>query len=156
MAPEAARILTSRAICGKISGKGGERMTDAELQFFMGHEAALPIYAALREAVFSRWPDTELRAAKTQLTFKARYGFAFVSTRRMGRGCPEVFIIVSFGLGRELRHPRIFAASEPIPGAGRITASSPRRRRSTASSWPGWTRRAPSRSQSDSQPMEVR
>ena len=116
MAPEAARILTSRAICGKISGKGGERMTDAELQFFMGREAALPIYAALREEIFSRWPDTELRAAKTQLTFKARYGFAFVSTRRMGRRCPEVFIIVSFGLGRELRHPRIFAASEPYPG----------------------------------------
>ena len=91
-------------------------MTDAELQFFMGHEAALPIYAALREEIFSRWPDTELRAAKTQLTFKARYGFAFVSTRRMGRRCPEVFIIVSFGLGRELRHPRIFAASEPYPG----------------------------------------
>ena len=91
-------------------------MTDAELQFFMGHEAALPIYSALREEIFSRWPDTELRAAKTQLTFKARYGFAFVSTRRMGRRCPEVFIILSLGLGRELKSGRVLAASEPYPG----------------------------------------
>ena len=64
----------------------------------------------------SLWPDTEIRCAKTQITFAARYGFAFVSTRRMGRRCPEVFIIVSFGLGRELRSERIFAASEPYPG----------------------------------------
>lgn len=58
----------------------------------------------------------EIRVAKTQITFKARYGFAFVSTRRMGRRCPEVFIIVSFGLHREVSSPRILAASEPYPG----------------------------------------
>ena len=91
-------------------------MTQDELQFFAGHGAALPIYTELRSRVFAQWPDVEVRVARTQITFKARYGFAFVSTRRMGRHCPEVFIIVSFGLGRELRHPRIFAASEPYPG----------------------------------------
>ena len=90
-------------------------MTDAELQFFMGHERALPIYAALRALVLERWPETEIRVAKTQISFRARFGFAFVSTRRMGRACPEVFIVVSFGLGRELKSPRVFAASEPYP-----------------------------------------
>ena len=63
-------------------------MTDAELQFFMGHERALPIYAALRALVLGRWPETEIRVAKTQISFRARYGFAFVSTRRMSRACP--------------------------------------------------------------------
>ncbi len=90
-------------------------MTQDELQFFAGHGAALPIYTELRSRVFARWPDVEVRVARTQITFKARYGFAFVSTRRMGRRCPEVFIIVSFGLGREVRSERIFAASEPYP-----------------------------------------
>ncbi len=90
-------------------------MTQDELQFFAGHGAALPIYTELRSRVFAQWPDTEVRVARTQITFKARYGFAFVSTRRMGRRCPEVFIIVSFGLGREVRSERIFAASEPYP-----------------------------------------
>ena len=90
-------------------------MTQDELQFFAGHGAALPIYTELRSRVFAQWPDGEVRVARTQITFRARYGFAFVSTRRMGRRCPEVFIIVSFGLGREVRSERIFAASEPYP-----------------------------------------
>ena len=90
-------------------------MTQDELQFFAGHGAALPIYTELRSRVFAQWPDVEVRVARTQITFKARYGFAFVSTRRMGRRCPEVFIIVSFGQGREVRSERIFAASEPYP-----------------------------------------
>lgn len=90
-------------------------MTQDELQFFAGHGAALPIYTELRSRVFAQWPDVEVRVARTQITFKARYGFAFVSTRRIGRRCPEVFIIVSFGLGREVRSERIFAASDPYP-----------------------------------------
>lgn len=90
-------------------------MTQDELQFFAGHGAALPIYTELRSRVFAQWPDVEVRVARTQITFRARYGFAFVSTRRMGRRCPEVLIIVSFGLGREVRSERIFAASEPYP-----------------------------------------
>ena len=90
-------------------------MTQDELQFFAGHGAALPIYTELRSRVFAQWPDVEVRVARTQITFRARYGFAFVSTRRMGRRCPEVFIIVSFGLGREVCSERIFAASEPYP-----------------------------------------
>ena len=91
-------------------------MTQDELQFFAGHGAALPIYTERRSRVFAQWPDVEVRVARTQITFKARYGFAFVSTRRMGRRCPEVFIIVSFGLHREVSSPRILAASEPCPG----------------------------------------
>ena len=91
-------------------------MTQAELEFFMGHEAALPLYAELRERLFERWPETELRVSRTQISFRARYGFAFVSTRRMGRKCPEVFIILILGLGRELKSGRVLAASEPYPG----------------------------------------
>jgi len=51
---------------------------------------------------------------KTQITFRERYGFAFVSLRKM-KGCPEVFIIVSFGLSRRLDSPRIHIAVEPYP-----------------------------------------
>ncbi len=91
-------------------------MTAGELELFMGREAALPLYAALRDTLLKLYPDTELRPARTQITFRERYGWAFVSTRRMGRGCPEVFINLSFGLGREVKSPRIFAASEPYPG----------------------------------------
>ena len=90
-------------------------MTQDELLFFSGRPEALPLYAELRRHIPERWPGTVIRVAKTQITFRDRYGFAFVSTRRMGKSCPEVFIIVSFGLDHEIRSPRIFAASEPYP-----------------------------------------
>ena len=91
-------------------------MNTDELLFFSSSAQALPIYAELRGQILSRWPEVEIRVAKTQISFKARYGFAFVSTRRMGRRCPEVFIVVSFGLGRQVSSERILAASEPYPG----------------------------------------
>ena len=92
-------------------------MTEQELQFFMGADEALPLYAALREKILALFPDTEIRVSRTQITFRERYGFAFVSTRRMGRACPaEGFIILSFGLGRRLDSPRLLAAVEPYPG----------------------------------------
>lgn len=111
-------LLTSRRFCGKIVGdrKGARGLTPDELQFFSGHGEALPLYVRLRERVLGLWPDTGIRVARTQITFTARYGFALVSTRRMGRRCGDVFIIVSFGLSHELRSPRILAASEPYPG----------------------------------------
>lgn len=59
-------------------------------------------------------PDTALKVQKSQITFRARYGFAFVSLRRM-KGCPEVFLILSFGLSHRLDSPRIAVAVEPYP-----------------------------------------
>ena len=91
-------------------------MTDAEMQFFMGSAGALPLYAELRRRVLELWPETEIRVAKTQISFRERYGWAFVSTRRMKRGCAGPFINLSLGLGRRPDTPRVFAASEPYPG----------------------------------------
>ena len=92
-------------------------MTVDELALFSGRPAALTLYERLRAGILARWPDVEVRAARTQITFRERYGFAFVSTRRMGRACPaEGFIILSFGLGRRLDSPRLLAAVEPYPG----------------------------------------
>ena len=95
--------MTHAVFCGTIGTKGGDHMTQDELLFFTGHAGALALYAKLREELTECWPEVEIRVA-------------FVSTRRMGRRCPEVFIIVSFGLHREVSSPRILAASEPYPG----------------------------------------
>ena len=92
-------------------------MTVDELALFSGRPAALTLYEWLRAGILARWPDVEVRAARTQITFRERFGFAFVSTRRMGRACPaEGFIVLSFGLGRRLDSPRLLAAVEPYPG----------------------------------------
>ena len=90
-------------------------MTADELMFFNAMPGALPLYEALRRKLLTACPDTTLKVQKTQITFRAKYGYAFVSLRRM-RGCPEVFMIVSFGLSHRLDGPRIAAAVEPYPG----------------------------------------
>ncbi len=89
-------------------------MTPEELLFFDAQPGALPLYEALRSKLLAECPDTTWKVQKSQITFKARYGFAFVSLRRM-RGCPEVFLILSFGLSRRLDSPRIAVVVEPYP-----------------------------------------
>ncbi|MGI6029149.1 MAG: DUF5655 domain-containing protein [Candidatus Heteroscillospira sp.] len=89
-------------------------MTDDELMFFNMQPGALPLYDILRRRLMAECPDTTVKVQKSQITFRAKYGYAFVSLRRM-KGCPEVFMIVSFGLSHRLDSPRIAVAVEPYP-----------------------------------------
>ncbi len=90
-------------------------MTADELLFFDPLPAALPLYEAFSAKLLAQFPGVTIRVSKTQITFQARYGFAFVSLRRM-KGCPPVFLILTLGLGRRLDSPRVAAAVEPYPG----------------------------------------
>ena len=89
-------------------------MTQDELQFFHTKPQALPLYEALRGALLACCPDTQIQVHATQITFKARYGFAFVSLRRL-KGCPPVFLLLTIGLARRLDSPRVAVAVEPYP-----------------------------------------
>lgn len=91
-----------------------ERYEEDILLFFSGRPGTLALYETLFEKLDRKFPETEVKIQKTQITFKARHGFAFVSLRRM-KGCPEVFIILSFGLDRKILSPRIAVAVEPYP-----------------------------------------
>ena len=89
-------------------------MTIDEVLFFDPMPQALPLYAALSQKVLEAFPGVSVKVQKTQITFHARYGFAFVSLRRI-RGCPAVFLIVTFGLCHRVTSPRIALAVEPYP-----------------------------------------
>lgn len=89
-------------------------MTPDELMFFNSMPEALPLYAALSQRLLAAFPTVLVEVRKTQITFREKYGFAFVSLRRM-KGCPKVFLIVSFGLSHRLDAPRIAMAVEPYP-----------------------------------------
>lgn len=90
-------------------------MTTDELLFFNAMPGALPLYDALRSHILSAYPETAVEVKKTQINFKARYGFAFVSLGRM-KGCPETYLILTLGLDRRLSSPRVAVAVEPYPG----------------------------------------
>ena len=67
-----------------------------ELMLFANAPESLALYVTFRTKMTQMFPDVEIKAAKTQITFKARYGFAFVSLPRRKKDCGA--IIVSFGL----------------------------------------------------------
>lgn len=89
-------------------------MTTDELLFFDPMPGALPLYRRLTKKLLAAFPNVTVKVQKSQITFKERYGFAFVSLRRM-RGCPDVFLILSFGLQYRLASPRVVSAAEPYP-----------------------------------------
>ena len=62
--------------------------------------------------------DVKVKVQKTQIAFSNRHNFAFVSFLpvRKAKERPEVYIVVTFGLGYRARSPRIDAAVEPYPG----------------------------------------
>ena len=92
---------------------------DNDVLFFFGDRVdALPIYERLENAILTRIPDVKIRAAKTQITFANRRGFAFVSFNpcRRAKDRPAVWMTVTFGLGCRKESPRIDAATQPYPG----------------------------------------
>ncbi|MBS1380779.1 MAG: hypothetical protein HPZ89_00820 [Oscillospiraceae bacterium] len=76
----------------------------------------LPVYETLRNELAQRYPQMKITVGKTQISFRSRYIFAMASlpVRRI-RGCPDEFLLVSFGLSRRLEDDRIFQAVEPCP-----------------------------------------
>lgn len=89
-------------------------MISDELFFFNANPKALPLYAAFAKQMLKAFPNVTVEVKKTQITFRERYGFAYVSLHKL-KGCPEIFIIVSFGMPHRLDSPRIHVAVEPYP-----------------------------------------
>lgn len=84
--------------------------------FFDGAPEGFALYAALEPAHPGRHPQVTVKVQKTQITFSARFGFAwFWLPDRRVKGCPEAKLMVSFGLDHRVESPRIFAAVEPYP-----------------------------------------
>ncbi len=88
-----------------------------ELLFFDRTPQGVPLYAAFREAVAERWPETAVRVQKSQITYVNRHVFACASlARRRWKGFPEAGLLVTLGLNRRLSSPRVAVAVEPYPG----------------------------------------
>ena len=92
---------------------------NSDILFFFGaHMDALPMYEKLEEQILAGILDVKIKAAKTQITFANKHGFAFVSFNPCRRAAqrPKVWMTLSFGLGYRKESPRIDVATEPYPG----------------------------------------
>lgn len=86
--------------------------------FFAGHEAAKKVYDSLLEKLIWRYPELEIRVAKTQISFYERHMFGCVSFTRVLRKAlmPESFLTLTIGLPEPLESSRIAVKVEPYPG----------------------------------------
>lgn len=113
--PEGKRPFAQAGKSGILKGKGGkEEMTVDELWFFEGKGRQLELYQQLRRKMEEAFPHMGVKVQKTQITFVERHVFGCVSLRKL-KGYPPASLVVSFGLGRRVEHPRIAAAAEPYP-----------------------------------------
>ena len=83
-----------------------------EMLFFAARPEELELYEQFRARLLSEVGEVCVKAAKTQISFTGKHGFAFVShpRRKKDRG-----IVVSFGLSHRQESDRIQYASEPYP-----------------------------------------
>ena len=87
------------------------------IAFFNKMPGTLHLYDAVYQWIRSEFDDVIIRVQKTQISFYNKHLFACVSLPvRRKKSWPELCIILTFGLGHKLEHPRIAVATEPYPG----------------------------------------
>ncbi|MBM6775488.1 DUF5655 domain-containing protein [Olsenella profusa] len=86
--------------------------------FFERHQGAYPLFELLRQELLARFPQTEMRVQKSQISFYNRHLFACVSFLRVRRKAelPDDYFVLTLGLARPLESDRIAARVEPYPG----------------------------------------
>lgn len=84
--------------------------------FFGGAPEGFALYAELEWRILAAHPHVTVKVQKTQITFSARFGFAwFWLPDRRVKDRQETRLMVSFGLDHRLDSPRVYAAVEPYP-----------------------------------------
>ena len=88
------------------------------LLFFDAHREALPLFEALEDKLFARFPEAEKRVQKTQITYYHRHVFACVSFARVKRKAelPERWLTLTLGLPYPLVSERTAVQTEAYPG----------------------------------------
>ncbi len=87
-------------------------------QFFQRSQRALPLFEAFEEKLYERFPDTNKRVQKTQITYFNRHVFACVSLTRVLRKSelPDPYLVITLGLPQPLDSNRVAVQVEPYPG----------------------------------------
>lgn len=95
-----------------------ERVREDTLLFFVGHQEVYPLYRALEDELFRRYPQVSVKVQKTQLSFLNRHMFACVSFLRPRKKAelPEHYFVLTLGLSYPLASERVAAKIEPYPG----------------------------------------
>ena len=83
-------------------------------EFFFGKPERLALYKAAEKTVLGTFPNVQVDVQKTQITFRAKRGFACVSFKQM-KGMPPVYVILSFWLAHRIESKRIWLVADSRP-----------------------------------------
>lgn len=87
-------------------------LTDEATLFFLRRPETLPLWEAMAPWLETNFPDAEMTVQKTQISFRRRIGFLFLSLPAKKYFPPNTSCIqVSFGLFRPLDTPRLLASA---------------------------------------------
>ncbi len=88
------------------------------LMFFDAHRDVLPLFTALEAKLAERFPETQKRVQKTQITYYHKHVYACVSFARVRRKAelPERWLTLTLGLPYALDSERVAVKTEVYPG----------------------------------------
>lgn len=86
------------------------------LMTFSRLPAALPIFQGADEKIRAAFPDVRTKVSKTQVGYYNKHLFAALwPPLRTLKGRTGLYIVLTFGLGYQKKHPRIIETVEPYP-----------------------------------------
>ena len=92
-------------------------MQDA-LFFFDRHQAVYPLYECFQEKLLARFPESQIRVQKSQISYYNRHLYACVSILKVKKKAdlPDDYFVLTLGLSASLESDRVAAKTEPYPG----------------------------------------
>lgn len=92
-------------------------MQDA-LFFFDRHQAVYPLYECFQEKLLARFPESQIRVQKSQISYYNRHLYACVSFLKVKKKAdlPDDYFVLTLGLSASLESDRVAAKTEPYPG----------------------------------------
>lgn len=93
-------------------------MDEAIDQFFKKEPEVRPIFDYLEDAIQISCSDTVVKVQRSQIAFGSPkpYCWIWLPMRQGIKGKPPHYLIVSFGLDKELIHERLIGTVKPYPG----------------------------------------
>ena len=88
------------------------------LFFFDRHQAVYPLYACFQEKLLARFPESRIKAQKSQISYYNRHLYACVSFLKVKKKAelPEDYFVLTLGLSAPLESDRVAVKTEPYPG----------------------------------------
>ena len=88
------------------------------LFFFDRHQAVYPLYACFQEKLLARFPESQIKVQKSQISYYNRHLYACVSFLKVKKKAelPEDYFVLTLGLSAPLKSDRVAVKTEPYPG----------------------------------------